>query len=146
MLLFFADLGIPLKYVDQRLNLEHYQLLTDAGRALYGTLPTVILQSVTFTMPAIPQNGLILSVKAVMTSVVAAGLQSLKVNGEVMYFVLKQKDMLLGSFGNCFLPENLSESRCSCIWAGGGVIEGCVRGEKKNKRKDYAFRRQSCLK
>jgi len=42
VLLFFADLGIPLKYIDQRVNLEHYQLFRDAGRALYGTLPTVI--------------------------------------------------------------------------------------------------------
>ncbi len=58
VLLFFSDLDIPLKYVDQRVNLEHYQLFRDAGRALYGTLPTVILQSVTFTMPANPNNGL----------------------------------------------------------------------------------------
>ncbi len=92
VLLFFANLGIPLKHVDQRVNLEHYQLFRDAGRALYGTLPTVILQSVTFTMPANPQNGLVLSVNVFMISSVAAGLQLLKVNGEVMYFALKQKE------------------------------------------------------
>ena len=45
VLLFFADLGTPLKYVDQRVNLEQYQLFRDAGRALYGTLPIVMLQS-----------------------------------------------------------------------------------------------------
>ena len=92
VLLFFSDLGIPLKYVDQRVNLEHYQLFRDAGRALYGTLPTVILQSVTFTMPANPQNGLVLSARVFTISFVAAGLQLLKVNGEVMYFALKQKE------------------------------------------------------
>ena len=84
VLLFFADLGIPLKYVDQQVNLEHYQLFRDAGRALYGTLPTVILQSVSFTMPANPLNGLDLSVTVFIISFVAAGLQLLKVNGEIM--------------------------------------------------------------
>jgi len=93
VLLFFADLGIPLKLaVDQQVNLEQYQLFRDAGRALYGTLPTVILQSITFTMPANPQNQLDLSVKVFMISFVAAGLQLLKVNGEVTYFALKQKE------------------------------------------------------
>ncbi len=92
VLLFLSDLGIPLKYIDQQVNLEHYQLFRDAGRALYGTLPTVILQSVSFTMPANPQNGLVLPVKVFMISFVAAGLQLLKVNGEVIYFALKQKE------------------------------------------------------
>ncbi len=92
VLLFFADLGIPLKYVDQQVNLEQYQLFRDAGRALYGTLPTVILQSVTFTLLANPQNQLDLSAKVCIFLFVAAGLQLLKVNGEVMYFALKQKE------------------------------------------------------
>ena len=92
VLLFLSDLGIPLRYIDQQVKLEHYQLFRDAGRALYGTLPTVILQSVTFTMPANPQNGLVLPVKVFMISFVAAGLQLLKVNGEVIYFALKQKE------------------------------------------------------
>ncbi len=92
VLLFFADLGIPLKHIDQRVNLEHYQLFRDAGRALYGTVPTVILQSVTFAMPASPQNGIVLPVRVFMISFVAAGLQLLKVNGEVMYLALKQKE------------------------------------------------------
>ena len=92
VLLFFSDLGIPLKHVDQQVNLEQYQLFRDAGRALYGTLPTVMLQSVTFTLPANPQNQLDLSVKVFIFSFVTAGLQLLKVNGEVMYFALKQKE------------------------------------------------------
>jgi len=92
VLLFFADLGIPLKYIDQRVNLEQYQLFRDAGRALYGTLPTVILQSVIFIEPTNSEDKLDLSVKVFMISFVAAGLQLLKVNGEVMYFALKQKE------------------------------------------------------
>ena len=92
VLLLFADLGIPLKYIDQQVNLEHYQLFRDAGRTLYGTVPTVILQSVTFTRPANPQNGLVLPVKVFMISFVAAGLQLLKVNGEVIYFAFTQKE------------------------------------------------------
>ena len=92
VLLFFADLGIPLKYIDQRVNLEQYQLFRDAGRALYGTLPTVILQSVIFIEPTNSEDKFDLSVKVFMISFVAAGLQLLKVNGEVIYFALKQKE------------------------------------------------------
>jgi hypothetical protein len=36
VLLFFADLGNPFKYVNQRVNLEHYQVFRDAGRALFA--------------------------------------------------------------------------------------------------------------
>ena len=92
VLLFFADLGIPLKYIHQRVTLEQYQLFRDAGRALCGTVPTVILQSVIFVMPTNSVDKLDLSVKVFMISFVAAGLQLLKVNGEVMYFALKQKE------------------------------------------------------
>lgn len=48
---------------------------------MYGTLSTVISQSVTFTMAANPQNGLVVSVRIFLLSFVAAGLQLLKVNG-----------------------------------------------------------------
>ena len=74
------------------MNLEQYQLYRDAGRALYGTLPTVILQFVAFTLPANPQNQLDLSVKVFLFSFVTGGLQLLKVNGEVMHFALKQRE------------------------------------------------------
>ncbi len=105
VLLFFADLGIPLKYVDQRVNLEHYQLFRDAGRALYGTSPTVILQSVSFATPATPQNLIELPVRVFVISFVAAGLQLLKVNGEVMYFALKQKEHAAWVFWQLFSAQ-----------------------------------------
>ena len=107
VLLFFADLGIPLKHVDRQMNLEQYQLFRDAGRALYGTLPTVMLQSVTFTLPANPQNQLDLSVKVFIFSFVTAGLQLLKVNGEVMYFALKQKEHAAWVFWQLLSARNL---------------------------------------
>ncbi len=49
-------------------------------------------------MPANSLNGLILSVKVFVISFVAAGLQLLKVNGEVMYFALKNKDHAAWAF------------------------------------------------
>ncbi len=122
VLLFFADLGIPLKYVDQRVNLEHYQLFRDAGRALYGTLPTVILQSVTFTMPANPLNGLDLSVNVFTISFVAAGLQLLNVNREVMYFALKQKEHAAWVFWQLFSARRfVKESPIVLLTAHSGV-------------------------
>ena len=112
VLLFCADLGIPLTYVNQRVNLEHYQLFRDAGRALYGTLPTVILQSITFTMPTNPQNELVLSVKGFMISFVAAGLRLLKVNVEVIYFAVKPKEQAARVFWQ--LLENSSRRHQLC--------------------------------
>ena len=89
--LFVSDLGYSIPFVDRHFVLEEYQLFRDIGRALFGTVPTAILQSVTFTTGSTPANGLILTTQTFISAIVASGLQLLKVTGELMYLALQGK-------------------------------------------------------
>lgn len=89
--LFVSDLGYPVPFVDRHFELQEYQLFRDIGRALFGTVPTAILQSVTFTTGSTPTNGLVLTTQTFVSAIVASGLQLLKVTGELMYLTLKGK-------------------------------------------------------
>ena len=79
VLLFMSSLGIPLSFLDRRIDFVQYQLSRDVGTAVFGTVPIVILQSVTFTFGANPQNELVLTTQVFVLAFVAAGLQVLKV-------------------------------------------------------------------
>ena len=89
--LFVSDLGYSFSFIDRHFDLEEYQLFRDIGRALFGTVPTAVLQSVTFTTGSTPQNGLILTTQTFVSAIVASGLQLLKVTGELMYLSLTGK-------------------------------------------------------
>ena len=89
--LFVSDLGYSAPFVDRHFDLEEYQLFRDIGRALFGTVPTAILQSVTFTTGSTPQNGLVLTTQTFVSAIVASGLQLCKVTGELMYLALQGK-------------------------------------------------------
>ena len=89
--LFVSDLGYSIPIIDRHFDLEEYQLFRDIGRALFGTVPTAILQSVTFTTGSTPQNGLVLTTQTFVSAIVASGLQLLKVTGELMYLALQGK-------------------------------------------------------
>lgn len=47
--LFISDLGFCIPVIEQ--YAEKYQPFRDMGRALFGTLPTVLLQSIVLTLP-----------------------------------------------------------------------------------------------
>lgn len=89
--LFVSDLGLPVPFIDRHFDLEEYQLFRDIGRGLFGTVPTAVLQSVTFTSGATPSNGLVLTTQTFVSAIVASGLQLLKVVGELIYLALKGK-------------------------------------------------------
>ena len=95
VLLFLSRLGVPLSVFDRHINFEQYQLCRDVGRAIFGTVPTVILQSVTFSFGANPDNGLILTTQVFVLAFVAAGMQLLKVSAELLYLAWKQHNSVL---------------------------------------------------
>lgn len=95
VLLFFADFGISISCVTTRLNLEQYQLFRDASRTVFGTLPTVVLQAITFTMGTTPANNMQLTSQDFITSVVASAAQMLKVVGQVFYVALVSSEAVL---------------------------------------------------
>ena len=95
VLLFASDLGFNVPFVARRVDLEVYQPFRDVGRSLFGTVPTVILQSVVFTIRSTPVNGLVLTTEVVVIAFVAAGLQLLKVTGQTVYMALRDKKGLL---------------------------------------------------
>ena len=86
-----SDLGYSLPFIENHFDLEEYQLFRDIGRALFGTVPTAVLQSVTFTTGSTPTNGLVLTTQTFVSAIVASGLQLLKVTDELMYLTLKRK-------------------------------------------------------
>lgn len=89
--LFVSDLGYSVPFIDRHFVLLEYQLFRDIGRALFGTVPTGVLQSVTFTTGSTPQNGLVLTTETFVSAIVASGLQLLKVTGELIYLALQGK-------------------------------------------------------
>ena len=86
-----SDVGFPIPFIDHHFDLEEYQLFRDIGRGLFGTVPTAVLQSVTFTTGATPSNGLVLTTQIFVSAVVGSGLQLLKIAGELIYLALKGK-------------------------------------------------------
>ena len=94
-LLFVSDLGFNVPFVGQHADFEEYQPFRDAGRSVFGTLPTVVLQSVVFTVRSTPDNGLVLTTEVFVIAFVAAGLQLLKVTGQTVYFALRDRKGLL---------------------------------------------------
>ena len=95
VMLFAADLGLLMPFVRQHAGLEEYQPFRDVGRSLFGTVPTVILQSAVFTVKSTPGNGLVLTTEVFVIAFVAAGLQLLKVTGQTVYLALRDKKRLL---------------------------------------------------
>ena len=80
-----SDLGLSIPFIDCHFDLEQYQLCRDIGRALFGTLPTAVLQSVAFATGSTPANGLVLTTQTFVLAIVGSELQLLKVTGELMY-------------------------------------------------------------
>ena len=95
VLLFASDHGFDVPFVARRADLEEYQPFRDVGRSLFGTVPTVILQSVVFTIKSTPVNGLVLTTEVFVIAFVAAGLQLLKVTGQTVYVALRDRKGLL---------------------------------------------------
>lgn len=85
VLLFLSDFGLDLACVSTRLDLDEYQLFRDISRAVFGTVPTVALQSVAFTIATSELTNLQLTSQVFITSFVAAAAQLLKVVGELFY-------------------------------------------------------------
>ena len=77
--LFVSDVVFATPFVDR-----HVDLSRDIGRALFGCVPTAILQSVTFKIGTNAWNGLVLTTQTFVTAFVASGLQLLKLTGELM--------------------------------------------------------------
>ena len=99
VLLFISDLGFCIPVVDQHANLEEYQPFRDMGRAFFGTLPTVIVQSVVLTLPVKPANDIGVSeINTFILAFVAAGLQLLKVFGETFYLALRDSKSVRRTF------------------------------------------------
>ena len=95
VLLFASDLGLNVPFVARRVDFEEYQPFRDAGRSVFGTLPTVVLQSAVFTVRSTPDNGLVLTTEVFVIAFVAAGLQLLKVTDQTAYFALRDRKGLL---------------------------------------------------
>lgn len=88
VLLFFADFGLCMSCVTARIDLEEYQLSRDVSRSLAGTIPTVVLQSVAFTMGTNPRNDMRLTSEEFISSYVGSAAQLLKVVGQMLYVAL----------------------------------------------------------
>ena len=123
--LFVSDLGYSIPFIDRHFDLEEYQLFRDIGRALFGTVPTAVLQSVTFTTGSTPTNGLVLTTQTFVSAIVASGLQLLKVTGELMYLTLKGKAGMHTVFWRLLVGKRVvreaSETKSSDLLAEGYV-------------------------
>ena len=66
---------------------------------MFGTLPTVLLQSIVLTLPVTAASDIgIGDITTFMLSLVAAALQLLKVLGETFYIALRDKNSVIGTF------------------------------------------------
>lgn len=97
--LFISDLGFCIPVIEQHANLEKYQPFRDMGRALFGTLPTVLLQSIVLTLPVKAASDIgIADIDTFLLALVAAALQLLKVCAESFYLALRDKKSVFRTF------------------------------------------------
>ena len=112
VLLFISDLGFRIPFIEHHANLAEYQLFRDMGRALFGTLPTLMLQSYVLTLLATPDNDTgIAGTNIFVLSFVGAGLQLLKVLGETLYLALSNKRGVFKTFWHSLVGTMVPLSR-----------------------------------
>ena len=80
---------------NQTLDMEEYQLFRDFGRTAFGTIPTVILQSLVFAYAFGASETASIPLKDFVQAFVSSALQMLKTVGIVMYMACKEDTNML---------------------------------------------------
>lgn len=103
MLLIVASLGSNLlSSIKRKLDFSEYQLFRDIGRSLFGSIPTLVLQSIVFARGATPQNALVITRGIFLASFMATGLQLIKTISIFMYISAQKNSNMFVEMWNAF--------------------------------------------